>query len=388
MPSIFYEIFNEIITLNADNLTSFIENLKDLYKELESRNDVDNLKVLKNRLLHVLHDHRKQNLDKKTKKWLKKVDEIIEDIDDFIDLKEKGKWQEVELVDVVKEVEKKYKECRRISPEKKEKYIPVCIKKSEVEYETKIIELQLELVKLQKYIKESGKKLLIIFEGRDASGKGGNIKRFTEYLNPRSAKVVALEKPSDIEKTQWYFQRYISHLPNGGEMVFFDRSWYNRGGVEPVMGFCKKKEYEQFMDDVPKFEKMLSKSGITVIKFYFSVSKDIQKERFDQRRVNPLKQFKLSPIDQFSQELWDRYTLAEYKNLSLTHSEHVPWTIVESDNKKKARLNAIRFVLNQFDYPDKLKEKKLKVNEDIVYNAGKRIKMLEKEINTSKDLFE
>ena len=144
------------------------------------------------------------------------------------------------------------------------------------------------------------------------------------------------------------------------------------------MGFCKKKEYEQFMDDVPKFEKMLSKSGITVIKFYFSVSKGIQKERFDQRRVNPLKQFKLSPIDQFSQELWDRYTLAEYKNLSLTHSEHAPWTIVESDNKKKARLNAIRFVLNQFDYPDKLKEKKLKVNEDIVYNAGKRIKMLEK----------
>ena len=388
MPSIFYEIFNEIITLNADNLTNFLENLKDLYKELESRKDVDNLKVLKNRLLHVLHDHRNKNLDKKTRKGLKKVDDIVEEIDEYIEEQEKDQGKDVQLIDVVKEVEKKYRECRRISPEKREKYMPVCIKKKDVEYETKVIELQLELVKLQKYIKESGKKLLIIFEGRDASGKWGNIKRFTEYLNPRSARVVALEKPTDLEKTQWYFQRYISHLPNGGEIVFFDRSWYNRGGVEPVMGFCKKREYEQFMDDVPKFEKMLTKSGITLIKFYFSVSKDIQKERFEERRQNPLKQFKLSPIDQFSQELWDRYTLAEYKNINNTHSEHAPWVVIESDDKKKARLNAIKYVLNQFDYPDKIKEKKLKIDENIVYSWAKRARMLEKEIDTSKDLLE
>lgn len=215
MPSIFYEIFNEIITLNAENLTAFLDNLKDLYKELESRKDIDNLKVLKNRILHLVHDHRSRKMDKDTKKGLKKVEKIVDDIDDFIDEVEENSDKEIKLINVVKEVEKKYKECKRITPEKREKYMPVCIKKNDIEYETKLIELQLELVKLQKYIKETGQKLLIIFEGRDASGKGGNIKRFTEYLNPRSAKVVALEKPSDIEKTQWYFQRYISHLPNG-----------------------------------------------------------------------------------------------------------------------------------------------------------------------------
>lgn len=388
MPSIFYEIFNEIITLNAENLKAFLENLRELYQELADKKDIDNMKVLKNRIIHLLHDHKWKRMEKSVKKWFDHIKEIVDEIDDFIAEAEKTSEKEIKLIDVVKDVEKKYRECKRIPPEKKEKYLHVCVKKSEVEYETQIIELQLELVKLQRYIKESGKKVLIIFEGRDASGKWGNIKRFTEYLNPRSAKVVALEKPSDIEKTQWYFQRYISHLPNGGEIIFFDRSWYNRGWVEPVMGFCKKKEYEQFLEDVPKFEKMLIKSWIKIIKFYFSVSKEVQKQRFDERRRNPLKQFKLSPIDQFSQQLWDKYSLAEYKNILATHSEHAPWTIVESDNKKKSRLNAIKYLLNQFDYPGKAKEKKLRVDESIVYSWAKRVKILEKEINTEADLFE
>ncbi|MBP9812718.1 polyphosphate kinase 2, partial [Candidatus Gracilibacteria bacterium] len=246
-------------------------------------------------------------------------------------------------------------------PEDKEKtHQLVAVKKSEIDYEAEMLMLQLELTKLQKHINESGQKVLIIFEGRDAAGKGGNIKRFMEPLNPRTAKVVALMKPTEIERGQWYFQRYIQHLPNAGEIVFFDRSWYNRAGVEPVMGFVTQPDYEKFLKDAPELEKMLVKSaGIKIIKFYFSVSKAEQAARFEERRTNPLKQFKLSPIDQFSQKLWDRYTVAEYENFTRTHTDWAPWVIVNSDDKEASRINAIKYVLNQFDYPEKLKGDKL-----------------------------
>ncbi|MDD2871911.1 MAG: polyphosphate kinase 2 [Candidatus Gracilibacteria bacterium] len=294
----------------------------------------------------------------------------------------------MKLIDVVKEVEKNYKKCDSIPNSKADKYKTYCVKKEKVKYEKELIKLQVELLKLQKHIKDNGEKLLIIFEGRDAAGKGGTIKRFTEYLNPRGARVVALEKPSDTEKTQWYFQRYINHLPSGGEMTFFDRSWYNRAGVEPVMGFVSEEKYKKFLKDTPLFERMLVDSGVKIIKFYFSVSKDEQAKRFEGRKYNPLKQFKLSPIDQFSQQLWKKYTLAEYKNFTNTHSKDAPWIVVNSDDKKKARINAIKYVLNQFDYPEKISEKELKVDKKLVMTGKDKAKILATEIDINDDLFE
>lgn len=387
MPSIFYEIFNDIVKLNHKTITKFKENLIELFKHLEKEKDVDNLKVLRNRLVHLLKEQSRK-VDKKLKKDFKEIEDILEQIEEAIENEIKTDSSNIQTIDVVKKIEDKYKKCEKLKEENKKKYIPVCVKKDEVEYEKKIIELQLELVKLQKHIKETGQKVLIIFEGRDAAGKGGNIKRFTEYLNPRGARVAALEKPTDLEKTQWYFQRYISHLPNGGEMVFFDRSWYNRCGVEPVMGFVKKKDYDQFLEDVPKFEKMLIDSGVKIIKFYFSVGKEEQAKRFEERTRNPLKQFKLSPIDQFSQKLWDKYTIAEYHNFKNTHSLHCPWIIINSDNKKKSRLNAMKYVLNQFDYPEKLDSKKMKLDSKIIFTGEQKVKLLEKEIDIKQDLFD
>ncbi|MDP2091257.1 MAG: polyphosphate kinase 2 [Candidatus Gracilibacteria bacterium] len=301
---------------------------------------------------------------------------------------EEEKKEKLKLIDVVKEVEKGYKKCENVPNNQKDEYLTFCVKKNKVKYEKELIKLQVELLKLQKHIKNSGEKLLIIFEGRDAAGKGGTIKRFTEYLNPRGARVVALEKPSDVEKTQWYFQRYINHLPSGGEMTFFDRSWYNRAGVEPVMGFVSEEKYKKFLKDTPLFEKMLVDSKIKIIKFYFSVSKDEQAKRFEGRKYNPLKQFKLSPIDQFSQQLWKKYTLAEYKNFSHTHSKDAPWIIVNSDDKKQARINAIKYVLNQFDYPEKIKDNELKIDKNIIMTGKDKVKILEKEIDVKDDLFE
>ncbi len=255
----------------------------------------------------------------------------------------------------------------------KKRRVPVWIKKEVLEYEEELQKLQIELLKLQKYVKEEGMKVLIIFEGRDAAGKGGTIKRITEHLNPRGARVVALNKPSDVEKTQWYFQRYVQHLPSGGEIVLFDRSWYNRAGVEPVMGFCTQEEHQEFLHEVPFFERRLVNSGIILIKFYFSVSKDEQAKRFKEREKNPLKQYKLSPIDQYAQKVWDKYTVAEYSMFMASHTETVPWTVIHSDNKKKARINCIKHVLNQIDYPEKIKQKHLKVDKDIVYSADEKI---------------
>ncbi len=195
--------------------------------------------------------------------------------------------------------------------EKKDDFIMVKVKKSKLKYEKELRQLQIELLKFQNHVKETGLKVLIIIEGRDASGKGGVIKRLTEHLNHRGCRVVALEKPSDVERTQWYFQRYSDHLPSAGEIVIFDRSWYNRAGVEPVMGFCTQEQHKEFLRQVPKFEEMLVSSGILLFKFYFSVSKDEQKKRFKDRKTDPLEQFKRSPVDQRSQELWDQYTVAK-----------------------------------------------------------------------------
>jgi len=387
MPEkIFYEVFNwkeKITDKNIKKLTKELDNLKEF---LESKNDLDNLKVLKNKIELVLK-RQKKKIEKKHKKSLF---EIADKIWDFVKNKEKeeNSKEEIKLIDVVKEVENKYKKCEKLSPEKMKKYTKTCRKTSTIEYEKELALLQLELVKLQKHITESGEKLLIIFEGRDAAWKGGTIKRFMENLNPRWAKVIALAKPTEEEQGQWYFQRYIKHLPNSGEMTLFDRSWYNRGWVEPVMGFCTKDQYEQFMKDTPVFEKMLIDSWITLIKFYFSVSKAEQAERFEARKTNPLKQFKLSPIDQFSQQLWDKYTLAEYKNFSNTHTKHAPWTLIKSDDKKQARLNAIKVVLSKFDYEGKIDSKKLKIDKKIVYSWKEKVERLSEEINTKQDLFD
>ena len=220
-------------------------------------------------------------------------------------------------------------------------------------YEKQKYHLQVELLKLQKWVKETGQRLVILFEGRDAAGKGGTIKRFMDHMNPRGARVVALEKPTIEEQGQWYFQRYIKHLPTRGEIVLFDRSWYNRAGVERVMGFCTPEEYEEFMRQVPEFEKNLIRSGIIVIKFWFSVSQEEQRRRFKEREAHPLKQWKLSPMDKASVDKWDDYTAAKEAMFFHTDTAESPWIVVKSNCKKRARLNAMRYVLHRVPYAEK-----------------------------------
>ena len=265
-----------------------------------------------------------------------------------------------------------------IKKDKESKYVTIRVKKKKLKYEKELEKLQIELLKLQSYIKEKGLKVLILTEGRDAAGKGGTIKRITEHLNPRGCRVVALEKPSDVERTQWYFQRYIKHLPSAGEIVIFDRSWYNRGGVEPVMGFCTNEEHNMFLRQVPKLEEMLVNSGIILFKFYFSVSKEEQKARFDSRKDDPLKQYKLSPVDQQSQILWEQYTLAKYSMLLASNTDFAPWTIIVSNDKKKARLNTIKSILARIDYPKKISKKELEVDEKLVKTGSQEIAIMAK----------
>ncbi len=224
---------------------------------------------------------------------------------------------------------------------------------NKLKYEAELKALQSEFVNLQKWIAEKKKRVAIIFEGRDAAGKGGSIKRFKEHLNPRTARVVALTKPTIVEQGQWYFRRYIKVLPNPGEVVFFDRSWYNRAVVEPVMGFCTDKQYEKFMVQVPEFEHLLYEDNLKIIKFWFSISKEEQKKRFDARLSNPLKRWKFSPVDMKGQGLWDRYTKFKEQMFSKTHTNFSPWIIVKTNNKKEARLESMRYVLSQFDYKGK-----------------------------------
>jgi len=220
-------------------------------------------------------------------------------------------------------------------------------------YEQELRQLQVELVRLQRWVQSNGERIAILVEGRDAAGKGGTIRRFTEHLNPRAMRVVALPKPSDEERGQWYFQRYIRQLPNKGEIVFFDRSWYNRAVVEPVMGFCSKKEHQRFLQQVPEFEHMLYEDGVTIIKFWFSISKEEQAKRFEARRQNPLKQWKLSPVDDKAQELWDSYTRHKEEMFSKTHTTFSPWIIVKANDKQAARLESLRYVLNLLPYNGK-----------------------------------
>ena len=230
---------------------------------------------------------------------------------------------------------------------------PYAKKMKRAAYEAEKARLQVELLKVQKWVQETGQKIVGLFEGRDAAGKGGTIKRFMEHLNPRGASVVALPKPSERERSQWFFQRYIRHLPAAGEIVMFDRSWYNRAGVERVMGFCTPNEYLEFMRECPEFERMLVRSGIRLFKYWFSVSQEEQLRRFQSRSVDPLKQWKLSPVDRASLDKWDAYTEVKEAMFFYTNTADAPWTIIKSDDKKRARLNCMQHFLSSLPYPDK-----------------------------------
>lgn len=242
-------------------------------------------------------------------------------------------------------------------------------KMKRAEYEETLERLQLELVKFQTWQRESGERVVIVFEGRDAAGKGGTINAFRQYLNPRHAKTVALSKPSDTEMGQWYFQRYIAHLPTKGEMLMFDRSWYNRGGVEPVMGFCTDEQHQRFLSEAPHFEHMMVKDGIKFFKFWLNVGQEMQIKRFHDRRQNPLKVWKLSPIDIKALNKWDDYTQARNSMMLATHTAHAPWTIVRSNDKRRARINAIRHFLNAMDYDGK-DEKVIGKTDDLILGSG------------------
>ncbi|WP_455235296.1 polyphosphate kinase 2 [Thiogranum longum] len=256
---------------------------------------------------------------------------------------------------------------------------------SRTEYEKKKAELQIELLKVQSWVKETGQRVVILFEGRDAAGKGGTIKRFMEHLNPRGARVVALQKPSDAEKGQWFFQRYIKHLPTAGEIVLFDRSWYNRAGVERVMKFSSSAEYLEFMRQTPELERMLARSGIRLFKLWFSVSREEQFRRFQERRQDPLKQWKLSPVDMASLDKWDDYTEAKEAMFFYTDTADAPWTVVKSDDKKRARINAMRFILSQLPYPNKNKNIELRPDPLIVGSASVIFEEGERVLSSSSD---
>ena len=286
--------------------------------------------------------------------------------------------EEIDTHEDIKHKSKNYTRDRKILQEKGKK-VQIWVKKETLEYERELTLLQIELLKFQNHVKEKGLKVLMLFEGRDAAGKGGTIKRITEHLNPRGARVVALEKPSDVEKTQWYFQRYTKHLPSAGEIVLFDRSWYNRAGVEPVMGFCTPEEHHEFLREVPEFENMLVKSGIILLKYYFSVSKKEQARRFKRREIDPLKQYKLSPVDKESQKFWDKYTIAKFSMIMASNTDSAPWIIIKSDDKKSARLNCIRHILSQVDYPDKDKGHEMKIDKSILTTGSEELENMEQE---------
>lgn len=269
---------------------------------------------------------------------------------------------------------------------KNKKRVCLWIDKSYLDYEAELKKLQRELMKLQLHINRSGERILLLFEGRDAAGKGGTIKRFTAFLNPRGARVMALGKPNETEQTQWYFQRYVTHLPAGGEIVFFDRSWYNRSMVEPVMGFCTDEQNKRFLKDVPLFEEMLVKDGIRLFKFYFSVSRAVQKKRFDSRKTDPLKQYKLSPVDNLAQKYWDQYTLRKFQMLSETNRTLAPWTIVRSNNKKKARLNCMKFFLSQVEYKNKIDPEEFEIDPEIIISGIDELKFMEDNLMTATEL--
>jgi polyphosphate kinase 2 len=259
----------------------------------------------------------------------------------------------------------------------KKKRKAVWVKEFTLYYEQELDKLQIELLKMQKQVRNEGLRLLMLFEGRDAAGKGGTIKRITEHLNPRGTRVVALLTPSDTERSQWYFQRYMQHMPSAGEIVLFDRSWYNRAMVEPVMDFCTDEQNKRFLKDVPLLEEMLVKDGIKLFKFFFSVSKDEQLRRFDSRETDPLKQYKISPVDKMAQEMWDDYTVRKFQMLNETNRTLSPWTIIRSDNKKLARLNCIKHLLSQIDYKDKISDEALQTDPEVLISGIDEIRYME-----------
>ncbi len=279
-----------------------------------------------------------------------------------------------------------YTAIKNIDKVQGKKRVNVWVKRSTLEYEKKLRNLQIELLKVQNHVKTQGLRILILFEGRDAAGKGGTIKRFIEHMNPRGVRVVALEKPSDREQNEWYFQRYVNHLPSAGEIALFDRSWYNRAMVEPVMKFCTDEQNKRFLKDVPLFERMLAKDGIILFKFYFSVSKEEQARRFDVRKTDPLRHYKVSPVDEMAQEMWDQYTVKKFQMLSETNRTMAPWMIIRSDKKKKARLNCIKHILYNLDYEGKVHEKKLNPDPEIVISGIDEIKYMEDNLLKSIEL--
>jgi polyphosphate kinase 2 len=262
----------------------------------------------------------------------------------------------------------------------------VYVKKFTLVYEEELNKLQIELLKWQKHVIANEQRVLLLFEGRDAAGKGGTIKRVLEHLNPRGARVVALLKPSDRERTQWYFQRYIQQLPSGGEIVLFDRSWYNRAMVEPTMGFCTDEENKRFLKDTPMLESMLVKNGIILFKFFFSVSKEEQLRRFDARETDPLKQYKISPVDREAQERWDDYTVRKFQMLNETNRTVSPWTIIRSDNKKRARLNCIKHILSKVEYKDKIPQEELLTDPEVLISGIDEIRFMEDHLMTGVEL--
>ena len=286
--------------------------------------------------------------------------------------KENGKPAEIRLLEGTA--------AKNLKTEKGDDTTAIYIKNSSLQYELELKKLQIELMKLQESMKVSGQRILAIFEGRDAAGKGGTIKRITAHLNPRNSRIVALMKPNETEMTQWYFQRYVAHLPSAGEIVIFDRSWYNRAMVEPVMGFCTDEQNKRFLKDVPLFEEMLVKDGIKLFKFYFSVSKEVQKQRFDAREKDPLKQYKLSPVDNLAQKYWDQYSVRKFQMLSETNRTISPWTIIRSNDKKAARLNCMKFILGQMTYENKRPDEELVVDPKIIVSGIDELKHMEENL--------
>ena len=275
---------------------------------------------------------------------------------------------------------------KNLNKKKSKNRQPVWVKTFHIEYEKELNKLQIELLKFQKHVIANDMRVLMLFEGRDAAGKGGTIKRIMEHLNPRGARVVALLKPSDRERTQWYFQRYIQHLPSGGEIVLFDRSWYNRAMVEPTMHFCTDEQNKRFLKDTPMLESMLVKNGIILFKFFFSVSKKEQMRRFDSRETDPLKQYKISPVDREAQKRWDDYTVRKFQMLNETNRSICPWTIIRSDIKKTARLNCIKHLLSKVEYKDKIASEELEVDTNIIVSGIDEIKYMEENLMTGVEL--
>ncbi|GAB6192249.1 polyphosphate kinase 2 [Desulfocastanea catecholica] len=269
---------------------------------------------------------------------------------------------------------------KNINTEKGDDKTAIWVKNEHLRYEIELKKLQIELMKMQSSMKATGQRVLAIFEGRDAAGKGGTIKRAIAHLNPRNTRVVALMKPNETELSQWYFQRYVAHLPSAGEIVIFDRSWYNRAMVEPVMGFCTDEQNKRFLKDVPMFEEMLVKDGIKLFKFYFSVSKQVQNARFESRKTDPLKQYKLSPVDNLAQEYWDQYSIRKFQMLSETNRTLSPWTIIRSNDKKRARINCIKTILSQMDYADKLGVEELTPDPEIIVSGIDELKHMEENL--------